>query len=347
MLTTDGDGFGGVLAVDRRRPVEIAPRLRIRYCPRLFRRSVSPTLLRLLASYVELADVVHLQVAYSFPTIPTVMACRMLSKPLVWSPRGALQRWTGTRRPQAKLLWERVCRLVAPRSMVMHVTSEAELIDTAARMPGVPTALIPNGVAIPERVGHLNGDARLRLGYLGRLDPKKGIENLVHACRILEESGFQYSLVIAGSGTPAYEESMRALIERLSLAARVEMVGQVPHQRLEDLFRRIDVAVVPSYVENFGNVVVEALAHGVPVIAGRGTPWKRMEEMHCGLWVENDSESLAQAIRRIGRMPLWEMGERGRRWMKQEFSWEESAQKMHDLYSRLIMPTRRCSKKVN
>ena len=76
----------------------------------------------------------------------------------------------------------------------------------------------------------------------------------------------------------------------------------------------------------------------MPVIAGRGTPWQRMEEMHCGLWVENDSESLANAIRRIGRMPLREMGQRGRRWMEREFSWTQAAQKMLDLYARLIVP---------
>jgi glycosyltransferase involved in cell wall biosynthesis len=81
-------------------------------------------------------------------------------------------------------------------------------------------------------------------------------------------------------------------------------------------------------VENFGMVIAEALAHEVPVIAGRGTPWEGLHANQCGLWVENDAASLATAIRQIRALPLREMGTRGRCWMQREFSWEAVSRQM-------------------
>ena len=83
-------------------------------------------------------------------------------------------------------------------------------------------------------------------------------------------------------------------------------------------------------------VVAEALAHSVPVIASKGTPWQRVEKMGCGLWVGNDPNSLARAIRQMSAMPLREMGQRGRQWMQDEFSWDRVARDMAELYRNLI-----------
>src|SRR5205085_8939458 len=114
---------------------------------------------------------------------------------------------------------------------------------------------------------------------------------------------------------------LKAQIETFNLAGRVVMIGSVEGEAKKELFSNADVVVVPSHSENFGLVVAEALAHGVPVIASRGTPWQRMGEIGCGLWVDNQPESLAQALVDIRKMPLREMGERGRDWMRREFTW--------------------------
>src|SRR5437867_10893264 len=113
------------------------------------------------------------------------------------------------------------------------------------------------------------------------------------------------------------------------------MIGPVVGTAKRTLFESADVVVVPSYAESFCVVVAEALAHGVPVIASRGTPWRRVEEIGCGLWVENDPESLAVAIEQISRMPLREMGRRGREWMAKEFSWDKQAQQVLTCYKTL------------
>ena len=93
--------------------------------------------LRLLPE-VWCAEVVHLTGVYSFPTIPTLIAAAMLRKPLVWSPRGALQRWAGSRRVAAKRLWEMACIPLAGRRTVLHVTSEQERMESQRSFRGLP-----------------------------------------------------------------------------------------------------------------------------------------------------------------------------------------------------------------
>lgn len=202
-----------------------------------------------------------------------------------------------------------------------------------ARFPGVKTAVIPNGVDIPCQVAHVNSSGTLRLLYLGRLDPKKGIENLLAACQILDGTiGSPWSLTVAGVGQPDYAKAIKLRVMELGLPRQVEMVGEVVRKAKQKLFENADIVIVPSYIENFGMVVAEALAYAVPVIASTGTPWQRVEEIGCGLWVHNTPDELAEAIHRMSRMPLREMGWRGRNWMQREFGWHIRAQETIKCY---------------
>lgn len=337
VLTTDANGWGrrldaaSMAAYARREGIEV------RYCARVARQSVSLELLGALAEQVRWADVVHLHAAYSFPTIPTLLAARVLKRPAVWTPHGALQRWSGSRRVGFKSLWEKVCIAVASRELVLHLTSKDEVAETRARFPRATVGLIPNGVEIPNTLHREPRTARLRIGFVGRLDPKKGIENLLAACRILKErSGPAFSLAIAGSGSSEYEAQLRREIDRLGLGNEVAMLGDIRGEEKQRMFERTDLVVAPSFTENFAIVVAEALAHGAAVIASTGTPWKEVERVGCGLWVDNDPASLADAIIKINSMPIAEMGERGRRWMAADFSWEKCASEMIALYKNLL-----------
>jgi glycosyltransferase involved in cell wall biosynthesis len=325
------------LDVDSDRDVELAANLRVNYCHRHVYHSVSFSLFRVLPAYIRWADLVHLTAVYSFPTIPTLLACRVFAKQVVWSPRGALQRWEGSTRTTLKAVWERVCWVSASKRLILHVTSEEEAKESLRRFPAVEAAIIPNGVEIPDSLSPTNGNGTLRLLYLGRLHPKKGVENLLAACKLLnDESVITWSLTLAGPGDPAYIQTLMRTIQEYKLSDRVKMVGEVRGEMKQKLFDNSDLTAVPSYTENFGMVVAESLAHGVPVIASKGTPWRRVEEIGCGLWVENDSETLAKAIEQISLMPLQEMGRRGREWMTKDFSWDERSKEMVEVYFKLL-----------
>jgi glycosyltransferase involved in cell wall biosynthesis len=338
-LATNSNGLGKSLDVQTGKEVAVAAGFEVTYAGRLARHSISPGLLLRLPFEMRRADVVHLTGVYWFTTIPTLLACRVLGKPLVWSPRGELQRWRGSRGRIPKRIWEIACRLAAPRSTMLHVGSEAERGASRIRFPNFVSTVIPNAVRAPANFKRTASDGTLRLGYIGRLHPKKGIENLLEACRILNDQGAAFSLVIAGSGRKRYTLSLERQISQSGLSDQVRMAGEIHGSAKREFFESIDVLVVPSHGESYASAVAEALAYTVPVIASRGAPWSRLPEKGCGLWVDNAPESLAQAIVEICTMPLEEMGLRGREWMTAEFSWDTVAREVCNAYSRMLHGT--------
>jgi glycosyltransferase involved in cell wall biosynthesis len=286
---------------------------------------------------IRWADVVHLTGVYSPPTLPALLVCRLLGKPVVWSPRGSLQRWDRTTKPFPKKVWEWFCNaLLSPKRCIVHVTSNQEEKDSKTRITRANFAVIQNGVDIPQELPARiwRQDGKLRLMYLGRLHPIKGIENLLRA---LHEAGdLVETLDIYGDGNETYRLQLQKLVNELGLGGVVHFRGHVDDDGKTKAFMEADVCVVPSYTENFGMVVAESLAHGVPVIASQGTPWSGLEDHDCGLWTANAPGSLADAILRIRQMPLEAMGGRGRVWIKEQYSAELQAAKMHLLYRQLI-----------
>jgi glycosyltransferase involved in cell wall biosynthesis len=343
VLTTDANGPESLVGVSGKKEELLAPGFSVRYCRRVMRGSVSVELLWHLLSSVRWADVVHLTAVYSFPTIPTLQVCRRLEKPVIWSPRGALQRWKGSTRPWLKTVWECLCKRVAPNRTILHVTSMEERRDSQKRFPDFEAVVVPNGVEMPADLHSVTGNGTLRLLFLGRLHPVKGVENLLEACRLLEiGQNLTWSLTIAGTGEADYVESLRSRISALGLSQKVVMVGEIVGDAKQRLFEHADLTIVPSFMENFGLVVAESLAHGVPVIASKGTPWEGLERVGCGLWVDQDPDSLAKAIELASRMPLREMGGRGRAWMKKDFSWDSIGRRMAQLYRSTQVPDASC-----
>lgn len=333
VLTTNANGLNAVLDVDTAREHVLGDGISVRYCARRLRHSVAPELLRLLPDYVRWADVLHLTAVYNFTTFPTLATARRQDKPVVWSPRGALQRWSGSRRPVLKSLWEMVTRGLAPQPLVLHVTSEEERRESLLKIPLARAEVIPNGIDIPAAVVRNESSGALRLLYIGRLDPKKGIENLLEACARLD---FSWILTIAGAGGDTYLRLLADRICALGLDGKAVLAGEVLGDAKERVFQDADLCVVPSFTENFAIVVAEALARAVPVIASRGTPWQAVEDHGCGMWIDNRPESLAVAIARLRSAPLREMGARGREWMQRDFSWDTIGARMMAVYTGLL-----------
>jgi glycosyltransferase involved in cell wall biosynthesis len=334
VLTTDSDGPRRIDV--KGFPVKLPAGYDVYYCRRWFGADIAPRMFWHLPQMIRWADVVHLTAVYSPPTIPTLFLCRLLGKPVMWSTRGALQSWRERSRKTLKSAWERTCDLFCSADRVMlHVTSEPERLESLARLKHVSAAVIPNGIEAPAN----NGNNRpgtgegLRLLYLGRLHPIKGIENLLKAMARMTTG---VTLSVCGEGEVDYQRHLKSLAAEPDLNGRVTFHGRVDGEVKEKQFAEADLCVMPSYTESFGNVVAESLARGVPVIVGKGTPWSRVTEVDCGLWVDNDAETLAHAMQQAQTMPLREMGARGREWMQREFSWPGIAEQMTQQYESLI-----------
>ena len=335
VLTTDAASLakGDRLALPDN-PAWFPKGYRVTYARRQAATSISAGLMLRLPAQIFWADVVHLSLTYSFPTIPTLALCLFFGRPVVWSPRGALQateQWAEAPRQGIKRIFERVCQAVRPRRTFLHVTSDMERDGSRARLPGLPVTVIPNGIDLPDLPEHRRWrpEGRLRLMFLSRLHEKKGLDVLLQALARLPP---YVTLDIYGDGAAEYLATLGRLVADLGLSDRVTFHGHAESEAKVRAFVSADLFVLPTRSENFGIAVAEALAHGVPVVTTTAAPWQGLESEGCGLWIEHGPAALVEAIRSLDSADLATMGVRGRAWMERDFAASATARRLRDLY---------------
>jgi glycosyltransferase involved in cell wall biosynthesis len=134
--------------------------------------------------------------------------------------------------------------------------------------------------------------------YLGRIHPKKGIERLIEAYKNLDEELIKDNpLLIVGGGEEDYILSLKNLSKGKGNAPNnIFFLGHKEAAEKELLYRNSKIFVLPSFSENFGNVVLESLSFSTPVIASMYTPWSDLNEYECGSWIENEVQNIKESL---------------------------------------------------
>ncbi len=320
MVTTNVDG-AGVSAVPVGEPVELDG-VRVTYFPSSFRRLYwSPS----MRFHAEDYDVVHLHSVYLWPTHAAARAARQARVPYVISPRGMLVRELIERKSTlVKKAWlTLVERSNFEHAARIHFTSQREWDD--ARAVGLPLPspfVVPNGIDLPPPRPTPRDD-RLVL-YLGRVNWKKGIDRLIDAMALLPDA----RLIVAGNDEENY-------LAQLPRSDRVTFAGPVGGEEKDELLRRASVLVLPSMSENFGNVVLEAMAVETPVVVTPGVGLAPdVAAAGAGLVSDGAPQPLAAAIASIlnDRVTAEAMGRRGRALVESRFTWERVAAEMEEAY---------------
>ena len=264
----------------------------------------------------------------------TSAVARKLKIPLVVSTRGMLEPWALNHRAWKKrLAWSLYQRRDLATARVLHATAPHEAESLRRLGLRQPIAVIPNGVDLPSYPSRPQVPASPRVVlFLGRIHPVKGLVELVDAWRIARPAG--WTMIIAGPDEGGHRAVVEERIRGAGLESDFQFVGAVDDEEKTALYQRADLFILPSFTENFGVVVAEALASGVPVITTKGTPWEGLETHRCGWWVDLGVEPLSAAIREAASLPDVEraaMGARGRRYAE-HFSWPQIAEQMLAVY---------------
>ena len=264
--------------------------------------------------------------------------------PLIVAPRGMLEPWAiNYKKWKKKLAWMLYQKRDLSRVTAFHATSHSEAESIRRLGFKQPVAVIPNGVQLPEaidyeggKVGRLEGDRKTAL-FLSRINPKKGLPMLLDAWKKLAPDN--WLLVIAGNDDSNHLPVLERKIEELGLSEQVKLVGPLFGEAKEQAYLNADLFLLPSYSENFGIVVTEALSYQLPVLTTTSCPWHELESECCGWWVEPTPEGIESGLIRaftVSDTERREMGVRGRALVERRYLWPAIAQNMLIFYDWLI-----------
>ena len=347
VFTTNVDGPGDS-DVPLGVPVEIDG-VKVWYFPskRLRRLYWSPPMARALAAQVAGFDLVHLHSLFLWPTWAAACAARRAGVPYVVSPRGMLVRDLIQKKSTlVKTLWlSLIERHTLEQAAWLHVTSRVEAEEARRFGYNLPSLrIVPNGLDMEEiditgrelsgPLSELVNNGRYLL-FLGRINWKKGLDRLIPALVHIPD----VNLIIAGNDEEQYLPDLEALACRHGVRERIFFVGEVAGREKALLLMNATAFVLPSYSENFGNVVLEAMAAGCPVVV---TPEvglaDTVRDTGAGIVVEGVPTFLGPALQGVLADPeaARQMGIRGKQAVADRFSWPVVAQEMEDLYHQTL-----------
>lgn len=311
----------------------------------------SPAQVRMLRAVFTGSEVAHVHGVWAPSNSQVARVCRGLGVPYVWSVRGALDDWCMAERgPKKRLALALGVRRALEGAAFCHLTAEAELQQARKWFPRGRGIVIPNLLDLtayrdlpgPEearaRFSQLASGAPTVL-FLSRLHYKKGVPLLIEAVGLLAERGVRVTALIAGSGDPAYEETLRRMIAERGVADRAHLVGFVSGALKLSLYQASDLFVLPTSQENFGFVFFESLACGTPVVTTRGVDtWPELEASGAAEIVDAQAPAIADTVERLLAEPdrLRERGRAGRRWVFDSLDPERVVTKFEEMYGAAI-----------
>jgi len=355
ILTTDSNGDVGQppLDVPCDRPIfQDGYQIRHFHCSPFRRYKFSLGLLQWLAKHGREFDLAHIHALFSPVSSLAAAVARHQQLPYILRPLGTLDPADLQKKRQLKQLYAALLeRPNLKGAAAIHFTSDqeakiSERFGTMSQDIVLPLGVKPvvqnsqAGQAVRARYGI--PDDRPIILFMSRLDPKKGFDLLLPALQQLTAEE-QFHFVLAGSNSqdPAYERQIYAQIQQSALAERTAIAGFVSGEDKAALLQAADLFVLPSYYENFGIAVAEAMVAGVPVvISDQVYIWDQIQQAEAG-WVSPCTVSgLVEQL----RLALADGAERQRRGENakahalKNYSWEAIAHQMIETYRQILHP---------
>jgi len=295
-------------------------------------------------------DIVHIHAMWQHLPHCAALEARRAGVPYLFRPCGMLEPKAMEKSGVTKRLFlSLVARKDLRRSAALHATANQEARNFRRFDFGARTVVVGNGVDLHE-YSPTRHDAEVeaqwpqlrgkrRMLFMSRIDPIKGTANLAEAWGRLAPTHPDWQLVIAGADSGGHQRTFEAALARANVIDRTVFIGPVYAEAKKHLLSSCDVFVQPSYQENFGITIAEAMASARPVITTKGTPWHELVTRRCGWWIDIGVDPLAEAMgEAMSRSPsdLAAMGQRSRLFIEERYSWETVAVELATAYAWLL-----------
>jgi len=293
-------------------------------------------------------DLVHITAVWNFPVLAGSIVSLMYKKPFIISPRGTLYPETFNLKSKIKkvLYYNLLAKHYIYKASLLHFTScdEKQKVVKFLKLRN-ENVVIPNGIDLSDyeklpakgsfSLKHFNTNNQKYILFLGRINPKKGLDILVKAIKNIFELYRDLYLVITGPDNDGYGNEIKQQLNEFSLLDKVLFTGMLNGDEKLAAFVDAELFVLPSYSENFGMAVVEALACGTPVVISNKVGICREIELNrAGIVVETDPKSLFIGIKTLldNEELRREVAKNGRRLVEEYYDIDKVADKMIKTY---------------
>lgn len=249
---------------------------------------------------IKNAQIVQFSSLFFLPTLPILMVAIISGKSVVVSTRGELYKAAISQKEFRKKIYLKLFRSFQ-NSINFHATNDFEARLIREYFPSAKSICeIPNYIKLPKK---LDLDVKSEFTFVGRINPIKNIELIIAAMIQIHEFHPNVKLNIVGAASldyeKSYQRSLQVQIEESGLGNTVFFRGHIEGDLKNKIVASSKALILPSKSENFGNVILEALAQGTPVIASQNTPWKLLEQYKSGMWVGSNINELKNAMLKI------------------------------------------------
>ena len=264
---------------------------------------------------------------------------------LVQSPRGSLSNWSMRNGSLLKkIYWPLYQKKALELVDLFHVTSQEEYIDTQNLNFKKNIIYIPNGIDLPK---YKNRNEKRkgfnRLLFLSRLHPKKGLNLLIEAWSEVNQFNKEWELIIVGDDkdyrkSSGYKNQLINMVNQFNLT-NIKFLGPLHGKEKQRIYENVDCFILPSFSENFGLVVGEAMSYKLPVITTKRTHWIQIEEKKAGWLIDPTVESIKNILQRLFNLDkknLETMGNNGYKLIKDDYKWEDIGEKLYKEYIKLF-----------
>lgn len=306
-------------------------------------------------------DLVHIHGLWEPFLHSAAKRARKLGIPIVWSPHGMLQKWA-----LKNGWWKKFVALALYQwrdlrsAVILHATAQSEVDDIRRLKLKNKIVVAPLGVRIPDGdvgLGRRSTAEGKTLLFVSRVQRKKGLPNLIEAwSRLPQDLRRTWQVRIVGPDQDNHVAELKVQCEHLGLTYSDDanstvglglrprpdfiFVGPKYDADLDTEYDNADLFVLPTHSENFGSVVIEALAHGMPVVTTKEAPWAELENFKCGWWIDDNVNALTAALCEAcgveGFRVLREKGGRGRKLVEERYTWAAVCDQIVEAYESVV-----------
>ena len=321
---------------------------RIRYFPywHLGEYKLSLSLTRWLFQHVVDYDLVHTNAIFSYPVLPAYYACQWHHVPYVMTPHGMLEPWALSYKAGKKRFYYSLIEkpaLQGASAIQMLASPEAEQIKTLNLKP--PIAIVPNGIyrqdfeTLPDPELFYQNFPNTRnkklILFLGRIDPKKGLDLLAAAFARVHAQFGETHLIVAGPDNTGFLATIQSKFAEAGCLDAVTFTGMLTGSFKYAAFAAASVYVAPSYSEGFSISVLEGMAAGLPCVITTGCNFPEAAIAQAAHVVNIDADEVTRALIQCLSHPQQanEMASRARQLVFDYYTWERIAAQMIEVYT--------------